>query len=239
LTTLTSDQTANTIFAGPTSGAADAPAFRAIEAVDLIGGVVISDLLSSRPSPGNLGRFFYSTDSASLYFDTGSAWVPVTPAPGTIVDFGASTLPGGYVACDGTSYSQTGQYADLYAAIGSTWNTFRGQSAPATGQFRVPKLNGLVRGAAGSSASSPTTTGRSATDTAGEETHTLTTTEMPSHTHNYNLLSIGSTVNISSSGPSSAVASLNSTSTPTTSAGSGSAHNTMQPTAFVNAGIKL
>lgn len=32
-------------------------------------------VFSARPAAGTSGRFFYATDTASMYYDTGSAWV--------------------------------------------------------------------------------------------------------------------------------------------------------------------
>jgi hypothetical protein len=60
--------------------------------------------------------------------------------PGTIISFGGATAPAGYVPCDGRSLATTGQYADLFAAIGYAWG-----GAGAT--FKAPDLRGLfVRG---------------------------------------------------------------------------------------------
>lgn len=58
---------------------------------------------------------------------------------GTIITHGASTPPAGYLECNGQQYSTT-TYADLFAAIGTTYG---GNS----GFFNVPDLRGyFVRG---------------------------------------------------------------------------------------------
>ena len=58
---------------------------------------------------------------------------------GTIITYGASAHPPGYLACDGQQYSTT-EYANLYAAIGTTYG-----GTP--GFFNVPDLRGyFVRG---------------------------------------------------------------------------------------------
>ena len=43
----------------------------------------------------------------------------LTPA-GTIITFGGTTAPTGYLACDGSGYLKS-EYPDLWAAIGDTW----------------------------------------------------------------------------------------------------------------------
>jgi len=63
------------------------------------------------------------------------------PIPiGTIITYLTASCPAGYLAADGTSYSKTGTYANLYAVIGTT---FGGTSS----NFSVPDLRGyFVRG---------------------------------------------------------------------------------------------
>ncbi len=64
----------------------------------------------------------------------------LTPA-GTIITFGGTSAPTGYLACDGASISRT-TYADLFSAIGTTWGSVDGSS------FNVPNLQGaFLRGA--------------------------------------------------------------------------------------------
>jgi hypothetical protein len=66
----------------------------------------------------------------------------LTPA-GSIIAFGGTTAPAGWLICDGSSYATTGQYAILYAAVG---NAFGGIG----GYFNVPDFRGVfLRGANG------------------------------------------------------------------------------------------
>lgn len=83
----------------------------------------------------------FSFGSNVVYANSGNS----TPA-GTIAMFGGASAPTGWVLCDGTGYSTTGAYANLYSAIGYTW----GGSA---GTFNVPDLRGMfVRGTGTNSA---------------------------------------------------------------------------------------
>tara|TARA_Y100000296_G_scaffold52634_1_gene60233 strand:- start:55 stop:861 length:807 start_codon:yes stop_codon:yes gene_type:complete len=99
----------------------------------------------------------------------------VSPS-GSIVGFGGSSAPTGWLLCDGSAVSRT-TYADLFSAISTTYGVGDGSST-----FNVPNLKGKVP------------VGRDAGDasfdvlaeTGGASTVTLTSSEMPSHTHTQN-----------------------------------------------------
>lgn len=188
---------------------------------------------------------------------------PVTFTPevedmpvGGIVAFAGTVVPNGYLACDGTDYDQT-VFPALFGVIGSTWNTFRGQSAPASGRFRVPLLAGLALLGVGGAASNPTTSARALADQGGEEQHTLSTGELPAHTHGvtdpgHNHPLVNGFAPISNGPPGAgtfgSIAGLdwsattidNATTgiTATDAAGGGGGHNNVQPFAAVNWIIK-
>jgi microcystin-dependent protein len=64
----------------------------------------------------------------------------ITP-PGSVVAFSNSSAPTGYVKCNGAALSRT-LYADLFAAIGSTFGGGDGSTT-----FNVPDLRGeFIRG---------------------------------------------------------------------------------------------
>ena len=182
-----------------------------------------------------------------------------TPA-GVLMPYAGATPPPGFLLCYGQQVSQT-TYAQLYAAVGSTWGT------PSGGNFYLPDLRGrLVAGAdnMGGSAASRLT-GYSLGVTGGEQTHTLTTPEMPSHNHTDSghthaitdpghthnaatggfLEYPGSTFNLQQTGGNNVTVSSATASSTTgvtvntgnaiiTSTGGGGAHNNIQPTAAVN-----
>jgi microcystin-dependent protein len=93
---------------------------------------------------------------------------------GSLTAFAGATAPTGWLICDGSVVSQT-TYASLYAVVGSTYNT-GGEGA---GNFRLPNMKGRVIVGRDASDSDFNVLG----ETGGAKTHTLTTTEMPSHIH--------------------------------------------------------
>jgi microcystin-dependent protein len=93
---------------------------------------------------------------------------------GSIVAFGGSTAPAGWVLCDGATYSQTDpRFAALFAAIGTTYGA--GSSA---GLFRVPDLRGRSLLGAGTG---PGLRPRTAGQVLGAED--ITAQAMPTHSH--------------------------------------------------------
>ena len=66
-----------------------------------------------------------------------------SPPPGSIVAFGGSMAPSGWISCDGTAVSRT-TYAALFAAIGTAWGTGDG-----TTTFNLPDLRPVTPQAQG------------------------------------------------------------------------------------------
>lgn len=99
---------------------------------------------------------------------------------GSIMQYAGSTAPTGWKLCDGTLYSTT-TYATLYAVIGTTYGS-------GSGTFRVPDLRQRIP-------VGKYTSGTFATlgATGGTQTHTITTAQLPSHTHAYGTLATNST----------------------------------------------
>ena len=96
--------------------------------------------------------------------------------PGVILEYGGSAAPAGWLMADGTAVSRT-TYAALFAAIGTTYGAGDGSTT-----FNLPNRKGRVAVGRDAAQTEFDTLG----ETGGAKTHTLTTAEMPSHTHTQN-----------------------------------------------------
>jgi microcystin-dependent protein len=197
---------------------------------------------SSRPSAPGEGRMIYETDTNLVYIYNGSTWSQNNVAPvGMLSPFAGSSAPDGWLLCHGQAVSQT-TYAALFALIGSTYDA----TSPGAGNFRVPDLRGRVIAGVDNMGGSDAgrlswqntlgTVGPSSISTdGGAQTHTLTTSEMPAHTHT----EVTPLLNVSVSAGSGFLATNGTLQSPNTgSTGGGGAHNNMQPTMLLNYIIK-
>lgn len=143
---------------------------------------------------------------------------------GSMMMYAGSSAPTGWLLCDGTAISRT-TYSDLFSAISTTYGTGDGSST-----FNTPNMGG--KGPMGYLSSN--TAFDALAETSGEETHTLSESEMPSHTHT---VALGR--DVSTFAPASGYSTTTSTGpTTTSSTGSGSAHNVLDPYVTVNFIIK-
>lgn len=145
--------------------------------------------------------------------------------PGTICAFGGTNIPDGWLLCDG--HAVDGQkYPALFSAIGNSWGAGEGGGSG----FNVPDLRGRCGIGAGSGINlSNRTIGQSG----GEESHTLTTGEIPSHSHTW-WAATGQGAFPPYSGGGTGGAQLHSTNPE----GGNQPHNNMQPFGIVNYIIK-
>lgn len=153
------------------------------------------------------GSWYWATDQSLLYFNNGAAWIALAPnaspalsgtptaptpgstdnstkvattafvrtilPPGVVVAFAGSAAPTGWLLCDGTLQNRTTQAA-LFSAIGTLYGAGDGSTT-----FGIPDLRGRVP--VGKDSGTFATMGA----VGGEQTHLLTTTEIPSHTHTF------------------------------------------------------
>jgi microcystin-dependent protein len=87
--------------------------------------------------------------------------------------FAGSTAPTGWLLCDGTAVSRT-TYSDLFAITSTTYGVGDGSTT-----FNLPNLKGRVPVGLDTSQTEFDVLG----ETGGAKTHTLTSTEIPGHTH--------------------------------------------------------
>lgn len=158
----------------------------------------------------------------------------ISGATGMVLPFAGSTAPSGFLLCYGQAVSRT-TYADLFTVISTTYGVGDGSST-----FNLPDLRGrIIAGLdnlGGSSANRITDAqADSLAGVFGTETHTLTTAEMPAHSHGLTTFK----TNTTGSNPRHLLdGNSNNSAATTDSAGSGDAHNNVQPTIFMSYIIK-
>lgn len=155
------------------------------------------------------------------FVNTGSELVPTWTEdnffckPGFQIAFAGSVIPGGWLSCDGTAVSRT-TYARLFAVISTTYGVGDGLTT-----FNVPDKRG--RASIGSGTGSGLTN-RVQGVKLGEENHAQTLAENGPHTHSDpSALRSGGGMNLATGAGADFSAST------TGSSGSGTGHNTMQP----------
>ncbi len=155
--------------------------------------------------------------------------VNVIPS-GSMQMYAGASAPTGWLLCDGTSYLRT-TYPTLFTSISTTFGAVDGT------HFSVPDMRGRAPMGVGSGTGIVTggsaLTARALSAWTGEETHTLTTPEMPAHTHTF----------VGGGGGATDVTGVGNSATgityTTASTGGGGAHQNMEPTLAVNFIIKI
>ena len=189
-----------------------------------------------------------------------SAYTLFTPA-GVVTDFAGTTAPDGWLLCYGQAVSRA-TYAKLFATISTTYGVGDGTST-----FNLPDLRGRVvagqddmGGSSANRLTNPAATvggidGDVLGGSGGAETHTLTQAQMPVHSHGISDPghAHGPTGSNSFDGPGAGSYGLaaggvtrmiyqttttNATGVTVNNAGSGTAHNVVQPTLILNKIIK-
>lgn len=154
------------------------------------------------------------TCSDSITMSDATKTFTLLPA-GVVSWFAGSSVPSGWLECDGSAVSRT-TYPALFSAIGTTFGAGNGSTT-----FNLP--NQARRVLVGRGGTGTSTLANTIGATGGSETHTLTIAEMPAHTHSYLSSNVGT-----AAGANQTVSERVGTAT-TGSTGGGGAHNNMQP----------
>lgn len=148
--------------------------------IDLNGNEIknsITENLAQAPSNPTTGQQYFNTTDNKLYYYNGTEWVDLTKssgssnsgvAIGTIVNWPSNSLPVGWLKCDGSAISRT-NYSSLFSIIGTTFGAGDGSTT-----FNLPNItdkNILGNGTLG--------------QLGGNNSVTLTTDNLPSHTHTF------------------------------------------------------
>lgn len=204
----------------------------------------------------NIAPGVQSTDAATVGQLSGMAGVPI----GFIGEWPSATPPTGWLVCAGQTLSRT-DYADLFAVVGTTFG------APSGSTFSLPDYRGRVGAGldvdSGGFADRLTTpNSRTLGASGGTQTVTLTTGQMPTHTHEVTgstnpvaahthgyevsgetvLVGNGANLVLRAGGVSSATTASGAHShtidVDAANAGGGEAHSNVQPTLIINRIIK-
>ncbi len=140
---------------------------------------------------------------------------------GTIMTWSNSTLPSGFLECNGANVSRS-TYADLFAVIGTDYGSGDGSST-----FTLPDLQDKVHvGSSSGKAVASTGGAASVTPTGTVANHTLTTSQLAAHSHQTNINATDQVSGVFESRfPSGGGNQRGTVTFGTTSMGSNSAHN--------------
>jgi microcystin-dependent protein len=174
--------------------------------------------------------------------------IAVQPQPvGVVEAFAGSNAPNGWLICDGSQVSRA-LFPELFSVIGTTYGSGDGFST-----FTLPDLRGRTiagRDGVNNMNNGPTNrltstyfgaAGTALGNSGGNEAHTLSVAQMPSHTHAQNAFGTRTDVNASGNNgfvTTVATVDIQGGGRGNQNTGGGGAHNNTQPTIILNYIIK-
>lgn len=180
-----------------------------------------------------VGMIIYNTTLGEVQQYKGSAWASLGAFETGDLAWSTKTSKSGWLLCDGSAVSRI-TYSDLFTHLSTTYGTGDGSTT-----FNLPNVKGKVLVMRDSGDATFDVLG----ETGGAATHTLITAELPAHSHD---LAGGAALD-GTSGSFKYFTGLgaNSTNNPANqagyieNAGSGTAHNNLQPYMVQNLFIKF
>lgn len=139
-----------------------------------------ADYSLTEPPPNTTGGTVFLTYDASNNMGIGPAVTSVSPS-GTIIMFGGTSVPSGYMLCDGSAISRT-TFATLFSVIGQNYGLGNG-----TTTFNLPDFRGLFpRGVNGSATNDPDAGTRTSVNgsNVGNNVGSFQASQIQSHAHN-------------------------------------------------------
>jgi microcystin-dependent protein len=141
---------------------------------DILGAKTTAQIAAISGAAKWAGRVVMDSDKGQLMFCDGTTWHCASDPVGSICWLGATSTPDGYLLCDGTAVSRTGVNAKLFAKISTAFGVGDGSTT-----FNLPNLKGRQIVGFDAAQAEFNVVG----ETGGVKTITLTTNELPSHTH--------------------------------------------------------
>jgi microcystin-dependent protein len=141
------------------------------------------DAAYSKADPS--GHFIATGTTIQSQLDALDSALNINLPVGTILPFGGSSAPTGYVFCQGQSVLKTGFYANLFSVIGTAYGTADGT------HFNIPDLRGqFLRGVDGGSGRDPDASSRTAMNLGGATGNNVGSIQpygVESHSHTLNM----------------------------------------------------